>query len=62
MKLLLEATLLLGDANYTTATFRKLLELRQTASGDEANRIGRLVETFIAQSPPDVLRQIMPLI
>lgn len=61
MKLLLEATLLLGDAKYTTATFQKLVELRQTASGDEANRIGRLVETFIAQSPPDVLRQIMPL-
>ena len=61
MKLLLEATLLLGDANYTTANFQRLMELRQIASGDEANRIGRLVETFISQSPPEVVRQIMQL-
>lgn len=62
MKLLLEATLLLGDAQYTTATFQRLVELRQSASGDEANRISRLVESFIAQSPPEVLKQIMHLI
>ncbi|MBD2259416.1 hypothetical protein [Pseudanabaena sp. FACHB-2040] len=63
MKLLLEATLLFGEnTNYTTSNFQKLMELRQVARGDEARRIGELVEKFISQSPPDVMKQIMSMI
>ncbi|MBD0334459.1 MAG: hypothetical protein ICV62_03145 [Cyanobacteria bacterium Co-bin13] len=63
MKLLLEATLLFGDnTKYTTSNFQKLLELRQVACGDEATRIGELVEKFISQSPPDVVQQILSMI
>ncbi|HEY9880082.1 MAG TPA: hypothetical protein V6D29_16625 [Leptolyngbyaceae cyanobacterium] len=63
MKRLKEAmSLIEGPTDYTVSSFQKLTELRDNAVGDEAALLGRLVETFIAQAPPDILKQIMRML
>ncbi|HEY9878628.1 MAG TPA: hypothetical protein V6D29_09250 [Leptolyngbyaceae cyanobacterium] len=63
MKPLQEAMRLVeGHAGYTLSSFQKLTELRDTAPRDEAAHIGRLVESFIAQAPPDIVKQILTAI
>ncbi|HEY9878371.1 MAG TPA: hypothetical protein V6D29_07935 [Leptolyngbyaceae cyanobacterium] len=61
MKSLKEAMSLI-EGKYTVSSFQRLTELRDKAVGDEAACLGRLVETFIAQAPPDTLKQIMKMI
>ncbi|MBD2258218.1 hypothetical protein [Pseudanabaena sp. FACHB-2040] len=63
MNLLKEAMSLAEDtAGYTLSSFQKLVELRDRAKGDEAALISRLVETFIAQAPANIVQQIMKMI
>ncbi|MBD0334369.1 MAG: hypothetical protein ICV62_02670 [Cyanobacteria bacterium Co-bin13] len=58
MELLKEANALFQKADYTVATFEKLVELQNQAAGIEVTRIGDLIEAFLAQAPLDVVMEI----
>lgn len=60
MNYIKEAMNLVNDSNgLTVSKFERLIELREQAKGHESALIGKLVETFILQAPPDVLKEIV---
>lgn len=60
MKYLEEAIKLVKkDTPYTLSNYQQLLQLRDQATGEEASRVGELVEEFLNNCPVEVLRQIM---
>ncbi|MBD0334894.1 MAG: hypothetical protein ICV62_05360 [Cyanobacteria bacterium Co-bin13] len=63
MNYLKEAMNLVNDSSgFTVSNFERLMELREAAKGEEAALIGKLVETFIMQAPPSVLKEIVGMV
>lgn len=59
MRLLLQALDLFANVeNQSALQFRELMELRDQARGEEAAQIGKVVEAFIKQAPPDLVMEI----
>jgi hypothetical protein len=55
-----EAMNLVNDSNgFTVSKFERLIELREQAKGKESALIGKMVETFILQAPPNVVKEIV---
>lgn len=55
-----EAMNLVNDSNgFTVSKFERLIELREQAKGRESAMIGKMVETFILQAPPNVVKEIV---
>lgn len=58
-----EAKKLVKDnAGLTISNFERLIWLREQAKGQEAALIGKMVESFIMQAPPDVLKHIVRIV
>lgn len=51
-----------GAAGYTLSSHQSLVELRDQAGGHETTAIARLVESFIAKAPTQIVQQIIKLI
>ncbi|MBD0267889.1 MAG: hypothetical protein ICV77_06305 [Cyanobacteria bacterium Co-bin8] len=63
MNYMREAITLVNDhTGLTVANFERLIGLREQAKGEESAMIGKLVEAFIMQAPPDVLKQIVAVV